>query len=231
MKRKIAVIIACVTVTLAACTATKYEQSLKALETPARPVRVFVFDPANAAEFPVCHSAFITSINKWAEVVPVHFVITYDLCVWGVRVQYTDVNAPPYSVEHAVGVWYEAWPMIVIDSELESDWRATKLGNFATNTAVHEIGHMLGLPHIHGPGKAFHGDIDVETEELAKKCIMYPANDPMQEIQPLEIALVKEFLNIPKELEHHKGYVTVFMPPPKEPEDATGGNSESSSDV
>lgn len=215
---------------------TKHQESLKRLETPARLTRVFVFNSINSKQYPICHASFIEAIHNWAEVIPVHFVITYDTSAWGINVIYADLDAPPFDLPGVAGFWDPDWhvglfqtiPLIALDADdLEKDHRITKLGIQAVNTAMHEIGHMLGLDHVRGPGVPLHDGILVESKDLAERCIMAESNHILQEIQPLEVELVKEILNIPDSLGHHKGYVTFFMPPKEEPQDADGRDSTS----
>lgn len=161
MKDRILAFMTGIAIAVTVACSSVHDKSLEQLETPARMTRVFVFDPANAAQYPVTHTGFINAMHEWAKVIPVHFVITYDTKVWGIRVAYTDVNAPPYSVKGAVGAWYANWPtglfdtipLIVIDADTtEHNFSYTEMGSYATSVAAHEIGHMLGLSHIVDPG-------------------------------------------------------------------------------
>jgi hypothetical protein len=72
-------------------------------------------------------------------------------------------------------------------------------------TCLHELGHVLGLPHIVGkldekgnPSFDFAGSFDIvlPTDEEARKCIMYPiASDKDQtDLSPVEILWVRHAL-------------------------------------
>lgn len=67
------------------------------------------------------------------------------------------------------------------------------------HTCLHELGHVLGLPHFIGKTDLEEGgvhDIVLPTKDEARKSIMYPypADDVQRDLTPIEILMARHFL-------------------------------------
>lgn len=113
-----------------------------------------------------------------------------------VRIHLANVNAAPYFMpEGVLGFWDASHNLLVLDTGyLEKD------PDMAYSVALHELGHVLGLPHIENRNspEALSGEIIVPDSTDASRMVMYPYYDPTKDKRPhltkLEIEIVREHL-------------------------------------
>jgi hypothetical protein len=187
-----------------------------------RASKVLILDEQELERFPNLHNHLIQAVHVWAAHIPVHFVISYNPKAHGTKVQFIDLAEYPYQNPYAIGMFDEARNTLSIQYSLEGSTHSGVYGNRNVNVIVHEIGHMLGLPHITSEGTACHNTIQVK-QELAERSVMYPLVRGSQYISSMEIALLKEILDLPESAWQHPGCVTFSR---ETDEDAVSGPTD-----
>jgi hypothetical protein len=105
-----------------------------------------------------------------------------------------DLQAPPYNYPVGLlGIWNPFAKSVIIDADLlEND------AELAYSVALHELGHMFGLPHlvdIYTPATS--GWIIVPDGQEAKSYVMYPTylmDQKQNQLSALEIGIAKHHL-------------------------------------
>lgn len=176
-------------------------------------VKVLVLNKENCEHYPIIHRCFLDAAKIWAEKLPIHFVVTYDERISGVRIVFAELSDPPYNQPTILGGYYkEPIEQIVLDKDLEENHDIAAYGPLITSVCVHELGHMLGLPHVVGPSAAMRDCLEISSDQEAPYYIMYPYVTPnfAQVIQDLELEYLRKNLHLAKENEHNTGVVTFF---------------------
>lgn len=117
----------------------------------------FLIYAEEANKYPVTYKAFLSAISEWACHLPIDFTLVVDtelaktsdgklikyprLCEIHIGDITELIGAPP----SYLGVWFNTNKTLYLDSkDLESN------SILAYNVALHELGHLFGLPHIVG---------------------------------------------------------------------------------
>lgn len=164
--------------------------------------------PDEVQAYPVITHALEEALSEWMHEVPIEIAPMIDdhdpSMPQGmptiadepgvVRVHIASVNGPPYFMPPGVlGFWDAATNLLVLDtSYLEAD------PDMAYSVCLHELGHVLGLPHIENRNSpyAISGEIIVPDDCDAARMVMYPMYDPDKNrrahLTQLEIDIVRE---------------------------------------
>jgi len=149
------------------------------------PVAVLYSD---AADYPKVFKGLLDAITMWQEKVHIHIKIHTVLTIeeWrafdGLRI---DIETIP-DFSSMVGYYAPNQNLVVLDADLEMtepiDYDIA-MDSVPKLVALHELGHVLGLPHITYVDNQDHlptyehsspGDIVFQTEEEAQTYIMFP---------------------------------------------------------
>ncbi len=149
----------------------------------------------------------IKAIHKWESVAPVELHIIYDY--WGPRdstaivIDIQPTLADPTG-DNLLGYYNPVTNVLFLNKNMETNLERFS-ENYLYRTCLHELGHLLGLPHIIGKldddgketfdyGGCF--DIVLSTKKEAKKCIMFPvaSNSEENELSEIEIFWVRNSL-------------------------------------
>jgi hypothetical protein len=190
-----------------ACSVTLLTPDDLELYCHSRILKPLILPKAIAEAHPRMFKQFMRAIDRWELSAPVDFKIIDEM--YGPRGSIsvgfgTCVSIFDPTGMNILGFFNPEQHILFFNERMESD-----AANFSDDsiykTCLHELGHVLGLPHIVGKldddgnetfeaGGAF--DIVLPTKAEAKKCIMYPvSNDKDQEdLTEIEILWVRHAL-------------------------------------
>jgi len=149
-------------------------------------VRVnFVLFTQEVAQAPVTSQAFHNALREWADVLPIEcavfleppaiFPFNLDSIAnqrGVIRVHIVDIHAPPYNQPSQIlGFWDWGQNLLALDrTTLELD------AEMAHIVALHELGHVFGLPHFLNIGAqaGSTGCYMIPAEFDARKLVMFP---------------------------------------------------------
>jgi hypothetical protein len=150
---------------------------------------------------PTVFEKFQEAAAHWASVLPIHvetFVDDPSGPFWfmspnynAIEVHITDIQAAEYGASpYAIGLWDPDHNRLLLDADsLETN------SAYIMSTALHEMGHMFGLPHfINKTDKARPGYILVDG---AEKYVMYPMivlSEKQEQLSELEIDLASHYV-------------------------------------
>ena len=213
-----------VLVVVAACVATGYERptaiatpvDTPTLQSPPQTsdyrVRVeFILPEEQIQEFPSVAMAFYDAVSEWAKLIPIDPVIStskIDLDHRGVRdgrwdepdvikVRIVDLQTYLWSSPEMIGVWFPSSRQLFLDSDFLSD---PAFPQRARATAMHELGHVFGLPHVVSRrqiDKVRLGDITLLPENKPELYTMYhtlTSENVMAVPSALEIQIAKNYI-------------------------------------
>lgn len=169
-----------------------------------------VFHAHQAAEYPVTSDALQNALATWADVLPVRLTVYVEdpspptfflpfgrpsfLNRWNIiEILMDDLQAPPFNMRSGIlGIWQPNEFRIILDADtLETDVA------MAYSVALHELGHMFGLPHLVGWNEpAPSGWIVLPDGQDASEYLMYPSrgNKSQDCLSQLEIDVAKHHL-------------------------------------
>lgn len=172
-----------------------------------------VFHADQAAKYPITSAGLQDAISMWMSKVPVRMgVFIQDrtpptempFMIFGpidyldrpgiVEILMDDIQAPPYNMpEGYLGVWVASEKRLYLDADtLETNPMQ------AYSVALHELGHMMGVPHIAGfdePAKT--GTIVLPSNQDATNFVMYYMSipgKPQNVLSEIEIDVSRHFL-------------------------------------
>jgi len=158
-----------------------------------------------AEQYPNIHAAVNRAINEWEKRVPIDFSVIMEpkdpkFGVSGfysflspIKIIATDVHDPAIgfeSIPTMVGLWDAENGRLLLDDSLEED------PDVAYAVALHELGHLLGLPHIVSPDEFLTYNGQIVVEENAEDYVMFPrlVEDAPVELSELEIKMATEYV-------------------------------------
>lgn len=210
-------------IVIAACVATGYErpiavveQNAPALQSPPSTtdyrIRVeFILPEEQVREFPSVALAFYEAVTEWSKLIPIDPVISTSKINledkgkrdgrWEepdvIKVRIVDLQTYMWAGENMIGVWFPGSKQLFLDADFLSDpkfpWRARA-------TAMHELGHVFGLPHVTSrsekDGVRF-GDITLLSENKPELYTMFPtltSENVMAVPSALEIEIATNYI-------------------------------------
>lgn len=166
----------------------------------------FIVYTSEMIEYPETEKAFEAATQEWSKYLPIQCVIHYcdDVDPFEVGfvkpsfdstivVRITKLTGPEFGLpKQILGMWEGADNRLLLNGPF-LEVRAS----MAKATSLHEIGHVLGIPHIVNDGEgAASGYIILPKAIDAKKLIMYPTMSGVtnSELTEFEINIAKEHL-------------------------------------
>jgi len=171
---------------MACTTSQKAEPKILSTALPEYLVRVnFVLFTQEIAQAPVTSQAFQNALGEWADVLPIECAVfleppatfPFNLDSMAnqrgvIRVRIVDIHAPPYNQPFEIlGFWDWGQNLLALDRmTLELD------AEMAHVVALHELGHVFGLPHFLNIGAQIGstGSYMIPAEFDARELIMFP---------------------------------------------------------
>lgn len=174
----------------------------------------FVVFAEHEAMYPVTVQAFKDAATQWANCLPVHvrcytedpnlFIPMFGPMVFHdrdsiIKVYVTDMGSPElgHMSPNIIGLWDSPNKKLFLHGEhLENNY------NLAYSTALHELGHAFGIPHIVGaetPIRPFTGWIVLPpgSKDRAESMVMFPARvagETQDALSPLEISIAEHYI-------------------------------------
>jgi len=151
------------------------------------------------SNYPVTYTAIDRALKEWEKHVPVKFDVYMELenppfgitgitrSLSPVRIIIGDLQSPQMGYEHldrVVGLWDPVQQRLLFDGDtLEID------SEMAYIVALHEVGHMLGVPHIVSDTEEFVFNGYIRVKDNASGYVMYPnvGNSQTGELSQIEI--------------------------------------------
>lgn len=148
-------------------------------------------------QYPETWKHFQAALDEWRQHIPVRWVVLVEdhalpFSISGrmdsIEVHMIDLQSDPYNLpNNLLGMWLSDGGKILLDADfLENDARAYSV-------CLHELGHMLGVPHIISFDElGYTGYVVLPPEQDATNFVMYPSsvsNNPQKQLSPIEIGL------------------------------------------
>ena len=170
----------------------------------------FVFLADDVKTYPDLFETFVLAVQEWAEVVPIEVMVMVP--DEDGPVTETDIKRTRHGVilvnftnnipsdfgddDNKLGIWYPTPRILNLDlDDMYKDNVFRK--DMARAVSLHEIGHVLGLPHIGNKNSTDILDGDLVIESGAENMLMHPFIPTDYEnvkISNLEIAFVRRYL-------------------------------------
>jgi hypothetical protein len=165
-------------------------------------IELLVFEE-EIALYPETYAAFHRAIMMWSSVVPVRWVLHLEsqnspisarTKPGLIRVVFADLQGPGFDFkEGLIGYWDADNDRVLIDADsLES------VPERAYSVALHELGHLFGVPHIIGMEDVGYTSFAVlPAGKDAKNFVMFPTaikGLPQNVLSPIEIKLARHGL-------------------------------------
>jgi len=170
-----------------------------------------VFHAKQAMKYPQTNIALAMALEEWRSHLPVRLSVMVEdpspvAAVFGftsysylnrygiIEILMDDIQAPPYNQPFGVlGLWMPNENRILLDADtLEQD------PQMAYSTALHELGHMFGLPHFVGMEEpVYSGHIVLPADVDAQAYVMYPqqvTGKPQTVLSEIEIELARHMV-------------------------------------
>ena len=154
-------------------------------------------------QYPVAWENLQKAINEWSSHLPIRWIIFHEDDsnafsildrVGAIEIRLADIQDVPYNLsDNLIGLWQPHRGRILLDADaLEINPER------AYSVALHELGHMFGVPHIIGFSEMGHtGFVVLPEGHDATNYVMYPRavqEHPQKELSPIEIKLARQNL-------------------------------------
>ncbi len=149
-------------------------------------------------QYPQMWAAMQRALEEWSLHIPVHFkvhVLSVHARAKGIAIRLTDLASTEFRLsDDFLGIWYvkNGVGFIGLDDKLED------YPELAFSTSLHELGHMLGLPHLTGrEDTSYTGWILLPPGVDAENYVMYPRRvpgKPQSQLSEVEIELAHHTL-------------------------------------
>ena len=174
-----------------------------ALYKNSRVLKPIIFPKELSEKFPKISKEFMRAVHRWEISTPVEFYVSQE--IYGPRGSISvGIGFYPTMLDpegkNTLGFYNPAQQYLFFNENLENSEDES-----VYKTCLHELGHVLGLPHIIGKidedgeknfvfGGAY--DIVLPTKAEAKKCIMYPisCDEEQDDLTEIEILWVRHAL-------------------------------------
>jgi len=171
----------------------------------------FVTFESDVDQHPETNKQFQRALDTWADRLPLEAAlfqeghmtvltllvgtdIDVSLDPHNIKVRFTNIHAPPYSMpDDNVGAFNHHTKELILDDILEKD------PDMAYAVSLHELGHVFGLPHIIGQKEFFGmtGNIVLSENMNPKSYLMYPEvseENKCGNISNLEVDLATKYI-------------------------------------
>lgn len=157
-----------------------------------------LFFESQISEYPNAYEAFMRAMTEWSLHVPVRWVFLTEPTnssfsishrVGLISVMFVDMTDPLFAYGSLIGLWDHEDQRILIDGKKLEDYP-----DKAYSVALHEIGHMLGVPHVMSMKdfQGYTGFIVLPENVDAENFVMFPraiANKPQQVLSSIEVEI------------------------------------------
>jgi len=156
------------------------------------------------ATYPVTWANLEKALEEWARHLPIRWTLYKDTNAifrtlsyrkHVIEIHLADLQSFTYgsSRPDLIGVWYPKYERIVLDADrLETNPAK------AYAVSLHELGHMLGVPHVVGfDEQGLTGYLVLDVGINAQKFVMYPksiSKNPQKTLSPIEVMIAKHHL-------------------------------------
>ena len=163
----------------------------------------FLVYPEQIERYPILLEVLNRALAEWATYVPITYnvrtensLIAYERRPGIIKVLFEDIQNPGTGLYHypgILGIWLSHKDTLMVDADY-LEFHPEK----AYSVLLHEIGHLLGVPHIvNTDDMAFSGMIVTGPETDARDLVMYPValiNRSQDKLSLIEINIARHYV-------------------------------------